>query len=98
MYLLVCVFALFIIGRIVQIQFVQGEMWKEKSQKLTTTYFNIEASRGNVFSSDGSLLATSVPIYEIRMDVCAGPIKKNIFNKNVDSIATNKAQVNPHFY
>ena len=87
MYLLVCVFALFIIGRIVQIQFVQGEMWKEKSQKLTTTYFNIEASRGNVFSSDESLLATSVPIYEIRMDVCAGPITSKIFNKNVDSLA-----------
>ncbi len=82
-----CIFALFIVVRIVKIQFVQGNEWKEKAQKLTTTYFNIEAARGNVFSNDGSLLATSVPIYEIRMDVCAGPITTKIFNKNIDSLA-----------
>lgn len=82
-----CVFALFIVARIVKIQFVEGREWKEKAQKLTTTYFNIEAARGNVFSNDGSLLATSVPIYEIRMDVCAGPITSKLFNKNVDSLA-----------
>lgn len=82
-----CVFALFIVARIVKIQFVQGSEWKEKAQKLTTTYFNIEAARGNVFSNDGSLLATSVPIYEIRMDVCAEPITSKLFNKNVDSLA-----------
>jgi cell division protein FtsI (penicillin-binding protein 3) len=82
-----CIFALFIVVRIVKIQFVQGAEWKEKAQKLTTTYFNIEAARGNVFSNDGSLLATSVPIYEIRMDVCAGPITSKLFNKNVDSLA-----------
>ena len=87
MYILMCVFAFFIAFRIVKIQFIEGSEWKEKAQKLTTTYFNIEASRGNVFSNDGSLLATSVPIYEIRMDVCAGPITSKLFNKNVDSLA-----------
>jgi cell division protein FtsI (penicillin-binding protein 3) len=74
-----CVFAFFIVARIIKIQFVQGNEWKEKAQKLTTTYFNIEASRGNVFSN--------VPIYEVRMDVCAGPITSKLFNKNVDSLA-----------
>jgi cell division protein FtsI (penicillin-binding protein 3) len=86
-YLLMSIFALLIVVRVVKIQFVQGKEWKEKAQKLTTTYFNIEASRGNVFSNDGSLLATSVPIYEIRMDVCAGPITNKLFAKNVDSLA-----------
>lgn len=86
-YLLMSIFALFIVVRIVKIQFIQGSEWREKAQKLTTTYFNIEASRGNVFSDDGSLLATSVPIYEIRMDVCAGPITSKLFSKNVDSLA-----------
>lgn len=86
-YFLMVVFALFIAAKIVKIQFVEGSEWREKAKKLTTTYFNIEAARGNVFSNDGSLLATSVPIYEIRADVCAGPITKKMFNKHVDSLA-----------
>ena len=61
-------------------------MWKEKSKSLTTSYVNIDASRGSVYSSDGSLLATSVPIYEIRMDVNADPLTDKVFNDNIDSL------------
>jgi cell division protein FtsI (penicillin-binding protein 3) len=31
-------------------------------------------ARGNIFSVDGSLLATSVPEYELHMDMLAGGI------------------------
>ncbi|MBK7028353.1 MAG: hypothetical protein IPH45_03705 [Bacteroidales bacterium] len=55
-------FSVAIIGRLAYIQFVQGEMWKEKANKLSLKYFNIEATRGNVFDANGELLATSIPI------------------------------------
>lgn len=80
-------FALAIIGRLIFIQFVQGDMWKEKAKKLSLHYFNIDASRGNVYDVNGEFLATSVPIFEIRMDVASPLISDSIFNNNVDSLA-----------
>ena len=39
--------------------------WKEKADKLTTMYVDIEAARGNIFDVNGNLLATSLPYYEV---------------------------------
>ncbi|MDQ7947648.1 MAG: penicillin-binding protein, partial [Pedobacter sp.] len=48
----------------------------------------IDAARGNIYSNDGSLLATSVPEYELRMDMIAGGIAKDdLFDSKVDSLA-----------
>lgn len=86
-YLLICVFAILIISKICIIQFAEGDYWKSKATALTTHEFNIEAVRGNIFDSDGSLLATSLPFYETEMDVNADYITDKMFNKNVDSLA-----------
>jgi cell division protein FtsI (penicillin-binding protein 3) len=80
-------FALTIIGRIAYIQFAQGDMWKEKAKKLSLRYFNIEATRGNVYDANGEFLATSVPIFEIRMDVASPLISDSIFDRHADSLA-----------
>ena len=44
---------------------------------LSTQYMNVEAAKGNIFAVDGSLLATSVPEYELHMDMLAGGIADN---------------------
>ncbi|MBK7174062.1 MAG: transpeptidase family protein [Bacteroidales bacterium] len=80
-------FSVAIIGRLAYIQFVQGEMWKEKANKLSLKYFNIEATRGNVFDANGELLATSIPIFEVRMDVASPLISDSVFDRNVDSLS-----------
>lgn len=82
-----CVFALSIVYRIVQVQFIQGDMWREKAKQLTTAYVNIEASRGNIFDENGNLLATSLPYYEVGMDVNAPSLVKDTFNKYVSPLA-----------
>src|SRR5674476_1451781 len=86
-YIVVIFIAVLIIGRVLFIQFGEGDEWKLKSEKLNLRYDNIEAMRGNILSSDGSLLATSVPIFEIRMDVASENITKHIFTQNVDTLA-----------
>jgi len=60
--------ALFIIIRLLSIQFVDGEHYRELAHENTTKNFTIPANRGNIYSDDGSLLATSVPKYDIRFD------------------------------
>ena len=58
------------------------------ADSLSTKYVNVEAVRGNIYSVDGSLLATSVPEYELRVDMLAGGIEKDeVFLTKVDSLA-----------
>lgn len=59
------------------------------ADSLSTRFANVEAARGNIYAADGkSLLATSVPEYEVRMDVMAGGIEKDeVFYEKIDSLA-----------
>jgi cell division protein FtsI (penicillin-binding protein 3) len=61
-------FALFIAIKLINVQFVDGDKYRELAHKNTTKNFVIAANRGNVYADDGSLLATSVPKYDIRFD------------------------------
>jgi len=85
---LIVLFALAVLLRLGDVQFIQGEKWRAKADSLSTKEFEIEAARGNIYSNDGSLLATSVPEYELRMDMIAGGIEKDeLFYAKVDSLA-----------
>lgn len=86
-YMLLCVFALFILGRICIIQFRDGDEWKKKAEAFNTRVFEIEAVRGNIFDVNGNLLATSLPYYEVAVDINAPSIDKKLFNDNVDSLS-----------
>ena len=86
-YFLLALVAIAIFARAVQIQFLQGDRWKKMSDSLTTDFIDVEAGRGNIYSSDGSLLATSLPEYELRMDLMTETLTKEIFDANVDSLA-----------
>jgi len=59
------------------------------ADSLSTRFANVEAARGNIYAADGkSLLATSVPEYEVRMDMMAGGIEKDeVFYEKIDSLA-----------
>lgn len=85
-YMLLCVFALFILGRICIIQFKEGDEWKRKAEAFNTRVFEIEAVRGNIFDANGNLLATSLPYYEVAVDINAPSIDKKLFNDKVDSL------------
>ena len=61
-------FAIAIGYKLVQIEFINGEKYRELAEQGTIKTFEIAANRGNVYTSDGSLLATSVSKFDIRMD------------------------------
>lgn len=62
------VFALAVVFKLFTIQFVQGDKYRAMAEKRTIKNVTIPANRGNVYASDGSLLATSIPKYDIRFD------------------------------
>ena len=61
-------FACAIIYKLVEIQFIDGDKYVELAEQSTIKNFEIAANRGNVYTADGSLLATSVSKFDIRMD------------------------------
>lgn len=90
---LIVLFAVAVLIRLCDVQFVEGHKWRAMADSLSTKYVNVEAARGNIYSNDGSLLATSVPEYELRMDLYAGGIEdRDVFNGKVDSLALRLSQ------
>ena len=90
---LIILFAGAVALQLCRVQFIQGKKWKAMSSSLSTQFMNVEAARGNIFSADGSLLATSVPEYELHMDMLAGGIADDkVFYDKVDSLAASLSQ------
>lgn len=84
-FLFAVLFALAVIGKIAHIQFVEGEKWARMGERISFDYKQVKATRGNIYSDNGSLLATSLPFYRVAFDASIPSDK--IFNKGVDSLA-----------
>lgn len=84
-FLCVLVFALCVAAKIGHIQFVEGEKWTKMEADIMFDYRTVKATRGNIYSDKGSLLATSLPFYKIAIDPTL--IKKDVFDKGVDSLS-----------
>ncbi|WP_286968883.1 penicillin-binding protein [Flavobacterium sp. UBA4854] len=84
------VMAIAIVVKLTNIQWVDGDYYRKLAKQRTVRNFVIPANKGNIYSADGSLLATSIPNYEIRFDAKAP--KTETFEKYVkqlsDSLAT----------
>ncbi len=93
---LILLFAAAVVFQLYRVQVMQGDKWKKMAQSMSTKYENVEASRGNILSVDGSLLATSVPEYELHMDMMAAGIASDrVFYEKVDSLAAKLSQLYP---
>ena len=78
--------AVTIFSKAVFISTTEGKYWRGMGDSLYVRYMPIEPVRGNIFATDGSLLATSLPYYEIRFDPNANNITDVVFANNVDSL------------
>jgi cell division protein FtsI (penicillin-binding protein 3) len=73
--------AIAIAVKLTNIQWVDGNHYRQLAKERTVKNFVIPANKGNIYSADGSLLATSIPNYVIRFDAVAP--KTESFEKNV---------------
>ena len=65
----------------------EGERWRKEADKRYIQNREVPGERGNILADDGSLLATSIPYFEARMDFAAEGLKKEEFVKGMDSLA-----------
>lgn len=92
-YIVMVLFALAISVRLFTIQIVEGEQWRAKAEHVATTYRIVQPDRGHIYSEDGRLLATSVPEYDVRMDMIPDGLSEEVFSSKVDSLAIRLAQL-----
>jgi len=85
-YIAIVLFALIVIGKVLYLQVVEHEKWAN-ANTITQKDIIIEPDRGNICADDGRILATSVPYYEIRMDMKCPALTNAVFSKNIDSLA-----------
>ncbi len=81
--------ALAIVVKITNIQWVEGDSLRKLAKERSIRNFVIPSNKGNIYSSDGSLLATSIPNYTIRFDAMA-PDSKD-FHKNIKPLSDSLA-------
>lgn len=91
--LLMFIGSLIVILRIATIQYFQGDKLRTIADSLYIKERPVEAPRGNILAADGSLLATSLPYYDVRWDFRITDRKGNLvippdtFYKYVDTLA-----------
>ena len=83
--------AVLIVIKLTNIQWVEGAYYRKLAKERTVKNFVIPANKGNIYSADGSLLATSIPNYNIRFDALAP--KSAIFEKNIKSLSDSLANL-----
>jgi cell division protein FtsI (penicillin-binding protein 3) len=86
-----CLFGIMILYKGVVIQFKEGNELRAQADSMHTKIEVIQPERGNIFSEDGSLLSSSIPEFDLHVDFTA--IKKDTFNKYIESLSTNIAAI-----
>lgn len=85
-FFMICLLGLGIVGRTFYIQSVKGNYYRSMADSLTIYPVMIRAERGNIYASDGSLLATSLPVFDLYIDFKAEGLTDELFNQNIDSV------------
>ncbi len=80
--------AVAIFTQAVKISVIEGEKWRSKGEDLYIKEVPMEAERGNILTEDGSMLATSMPFFDISWDPNSNAIDTVFWtSKSFDSLA-----------
>jgi cell division protein FtsI (penicillin-binding protein 3) len=84
-----------IVAKTVYIQQAEGDYWRRMSDSLHLEYRDLDAERGTIYSEDGSMLSTSIPYFDVRIDFMAEGLreKKGVrFKNNLDTLSIQLAE------
>ena len=87
----IAVLSMLILGKAFYIQHFQGNYWRSMSDSLHQRIEPLDAERGTIYSEDGQMLSTSMPIFDIYMDMNADGLREKNgrrFKDNIDSFST----------
>ncbi|MCX6183069.1 MAG: penicillin-binding protein [Bacteroidetes bacterium] len=80
-------FAAVVISQTVNLQFFQAKKIKADVVVKVAEYRTVEANRGDIYSSDGSLMATSMTFYLVGMDCSSKAMTEENFQENIGALS-----------
>ena len=86
----IVILGLIVIGKAFYIQQVQGNFWTAMDSSMHLKYRPIEAERGTIYSEDGNMLSTSVPVFDVYVDFAAEGLREKDgerFKKYIDTLS-----------
>lgn len=87
-------FGLAITIKLAIIQFVEGEQLITNVSEKNIKFFTVDPIRGNIYTSNGLLLATSLPKYEVRFDPIT--VDSLLFFNKIDSLSQQLMNLYPN--
>lgn len=84
-FIFVLLFAIAVVVKTGHIQIAEGEKWAKLGEEVTFQNMRVKATRGNIYSDNGSLLATSLPFYKVAFDATLP--KEKVWKEGLDSLA-----------
>lgn len=76
-----------IVWKILDTQYFDGGYWKKLGDDISLVKRKIIAERGNIYTYDGRMLATTIPTFNLFMDTKAEGLKEELWNQKIDSLA-----------
>ncbi len=87
----ICLLGLAIIVKAAMIQIKDGPELRAKAQDMSLRTDTLFAQRGNIYTEDGTMLCSTIPQFDVHIDFSV--IKKEIFDKNIDSLSIQLANL-----
>ena len=94
--------SLAIIGKAMYIMTAKKTYWTQVASRLKRDSVSVKPTRGNILSSDGQLMASSIPEYKVFIDFQAGATdsignhkRDSLWENNIDTICYELNQIFP---
>ena len=94
LYLVSTVMLMFGLGigyKLFHLQFIDGDKYRKIAEEKTLKSFVVNSSRGNIFSEDGSLLATSTTKFDVFFD--SKTVPNHIFKSEIQSLSIELSKI-----
>ncbi len=89
-YLLMLIIGIVIIFQILNLQILQNSHWRKRAEDIGLQYRIKKAPRGSIYAENGIMLATSIPLYKVAMDVMV--IDSTIYKENILKLSEKLAE------
>jgi len=91
-YFAIGLLAVVLLVRILILQYVQRGKWVDMSEKYVFKTAEMPANRGDILTSDGRLLASSVPYYTIYMDTRSSGMSSSTWSEGIGGLSAGLAK------
>jgi cell division protein FtsI (penicillin-binding protein 3) len=91
-YIAIALLGVALLIRILILQYVQRGKWADMSEKYVYKTAEMPANRGDILTSDGRLLASSVPYYTIYMDTRSSGMAASTWSNGINGLSAGLAK------